>query len=161
VHLKLCKTPLSYLIMLCIRTCAQLSVIGAVLPLAARAANAGKQCPLSRAHPFASIRFSNPLFQSPWKSKTAVAAEPDSAAPQEAADASQNNVIAVYVTVPDLDQGMLSCSKKHHSVWCSRCLAPAAGCSISPGEIQPVSEAIAIFCSSTVHRWQHVIPCNA
>jgi hypothetical protein len=92
-----------------LRTCAQLSVLGAVLPLAARAVSVANHCPVSKFQSFASIRFSNPLFQSPSKSKAAVAAEPETSAPIDTAalDASPSNVVAVYVTVANLEQGML------------------------------------------------------
>jgi hypothetical protein len=99
--------------MRCLRTCAQLSVIGVVLPLAARAAAATAHCPLTKTnHPFSSIRLSNPLFQSHFKSTTSAAAEPEGDKAPVAA-ATDSSVLAVYVTVPDIEQGMLVCMALH------------------------------------------------
>lgn len=98
----------------CARTCAKLSVLGAIAPLAARAAcNSHAQCcHLHSPLPFsaASIRFSNPLFsQSQPRSDVAAAAENAGKEGQAhaAADAASSDVLAVYVTVPDLEQGMV------------------------------------------------------
>lgn len=88
-----------------LRMCAQLSAIGAaVLPFAARGAPA--TCtPLAKLHPFCSIRLSNPFFQSPVKWNSAAAAEPESSEGGSALNSS--DIVAVYVTVPDIEQGML------------------------------------------------------
>ena len=91
------------------RTCASLSAMAIVgLPLAARAAARGALPVFSS--PFSSIWSSKPLFQSPFKSKTVAAAEADrqldTRAEEPTAGPHDSNILAVYVTVPDIEQGM-------------------------------------------------------
>lgn len=97
-----------------LRACAQLSIVSAVglhSALAGRAAaSSTRNYPLASS-PFSSIRFSNPLFQSPFKSKSAAAAEPDNNVAEQDSSAGavpqDSNIVAVYVTVPDLELGVL------------------------------------------------------
>lgn len=94
------------------RTCDSVSAMAAVgLPFAVRAA-ASSTRPVA-ANTFASIWSSNPLFQSPFKARTegrhaskAGAADPDNSVAEPAAAIQDSNILAVYVTVPDLEQGM-------------------------------------------------------